>query len=184
MTRFFFACVDERNSLAFEFLLKSGAREREMSHLEWTDLDLGSAPTIKFQCKDGGFKTKTRNNRTVPLERGLAEKLSQWRVKNPSTKLVFGTKNKVEGHYLRICKKVAKAAGLNPDEFWLHKFRDSFATWSLRRGVDIRTVQFWLGHSDISMTQRYLAPEQGDAAQALINGAWNSAVLPYPPADV
>jgi integrase/recombinase XerD len=183
MTKFFFACVDERNSLAFEFLLKSGAREREMSHLEWSDLNLGSNPTVKFQCKEGGFKTKTRKNRTVPLERGLAEKLSQWKIKNPSTKLVFGSKDKVEGHFLRICKKVAKAAGLDQKEFWLHKFRDSFATWSLRRGVDIRTVQHWLGHSDITMTQRYLAPEQGEAAQNLMNGAWNSVGLSSAPAD-
>jgi site-specific recombinase XerD len=40
--------------------------------------------------------------------------------------------------------------------------------------VDIRTVQHWLGHADISMTQRYLAPETGEQAQRQINQAFNT----------
>lgn len=71
----------------------------------------------------------------------------------------------MEGHFLRLCKAVAKQAGTDLANFWLHKFRDTFATWALRRGVDIRTVQHWLGHADITVTQRYLAPEQGEHAQ-------------------
>lgn len=63
---------------------------------------------------------------------------------------------------------------MNEANFWLHKFRNTFATWSLRRGVDIRTVQHWLGHADISMTQRYLAPETGEQAQRRINQAFNT----------
>jgi len=40
MTKFFFACLNERDNLAFEFLLKTGAREREMTCLDWNDLRL------------------------------------------------------------------------------------------------------------------------------------------------
>jgi integrase len=36
---------------------------------------------------------------------------------------------------------------MNEERFWFHKFRDTFATWALRRAVDIRTVSHWLGHS-------------------------------------
>jgi hypothetical protein len=36
-----------------EFLLKTGPREREMTHLEWTDLNLGPNPIVKFQTKEG-----------------------------------------------------------------------------------------------------------------------------------
>ena len=176
MTKFFFNVANERDALAFEFLLKTGAREREMTHLEWTDLDLGANPTVRFGTKEG-FRTKTGKSRVVPLERELATKLTGWRVKNPSSTLVFGTGDKVEGHYLRICKAVALRAGMDPSDFWLHKFRDTFATWNLRRGVDIRTVQHWLGHADIQMTQRYLAPEQGEHAQNQINKAWAGVML-------
>jgi integrase/recombinase XerD len=141
MTRFFFNVVNERDALAFEFLLKTGAREREMTELEWRSFELGATPTVRFGS--GTFCTKTGKSRVVPLERELATKLAAWRVKHPATRFVFGTDDRVEGHYLRICKAIAKRAGMGQDNFWLHKFRDTFATWSLQSGVDIRTVQHW-----------------------------------------
>jgi integrase len=171
MTKFFFNVMDERDALAFEFLLKTGAREREMTYFPWAQLNL-DANTVTFRTKDG-FRTKTGKTRTVPLERGLAKKLAEWRVKNPTTKLVFGdAEDKPYGNFWYRCWRVAELAGMNPENFWLHKFRDTFATWALRRGVDIRTVQHWLGHSSIAMTQRYLAPQEGTEAQRLVNQAF------------
>ena len=176
MARFFFAVTNERDALAFELFLKTGPRERELTNLEWTDLNLGPTPTVKYQTKEG-FRTKTGKSREVPLERGLASKLTEWRVKNPTIRLVFPTdQGKVEGHFHRICKEAAKRSGQDERKFWLHKFRDTFATWALRRGVDIRTVQHWLGHADITMTQRYLAPEQGEHAQNQINRAFGDTL--------
>ena len=72
-----------------------------------------------------------------------------------------------------IVKRVAERAGLNCEQcvtehgnkckevphcmnFFLHKFRHSFATIHLRDGMDIRTVQSWLGHRDIKSTMVYL----------------------------
>jgi integrase len=111
------------------------------------------------------------------LERELAAKLAAWRVKNPTSHLVFGTVNDQPfTHFLEVCKKTATRAGMNRADFRLHKFRDTFATWSLRRGVDIRTVQHWLGHASIEMTQRYLAPEQGEHAQRQINQAFSASI--------
>jgi integrase/recombinase XerD len=174
--KFMFVITDARDALAFEFLQKTGPREREMTYLEWTDLNLGPNPTVKFQTKEG-FRTKTGKSRVVPLERSLANKLTEWQAKNQSSRLVFPTaKEEVEGHFLRKMKEYAKKAGLNPTDFWLHKCRDTFATWALRRGVDIRTVQHWLGHADITMTQRYLAPEQGEHAQSQINRAFGDTL--------
>lgn len=173
MTKFFFVISKERDALAFEVLLKTGPREREMTNLEWTDLNLGPAPTVSFKVKRG-FRTKTGKSRTVPLERGLAGKLSEWRSKNPKTRYIFGTvEDKPEGHFLRFCKAYAKTSGQDTERFWLHKFRDTFATWALRRGVDIRTVQHWLGHESLEMTMRYLSPQQGELAQGQINKAFN-----------
>lgn len=173
-SKFIFVVTDERDALAFEFLLKTGAREREMTYLEWTDLNLGPNPTVKFGTKEG-FRTKTGKSRVVPLERGLAEKLREWRAKNAVSRLVFPTaKGEIESHFLRSMKEYAKESGQHEANFWLHKCRDTFATWALRRGVDIRTVQHWLGHADITMTQRYLAPEQGEHAQRQINLAFSA----------
>jgi integrase len=145
-SKFMFVMTSVRDALAFEFLLKTGAREREMTYLEWTDLDLSTNPTVKFQTKQG-FRTKTGKSRVVPLERGLAEKLAAWQAKNPAARLVFPTaKGDVEGHFLRTMKEYAKKSRQDEANFWLHKCRDTFATWSLRRGVDIRTVQHCWRH--------------------------------------
>jgi len=54
-------------------------------------------------------------------------------------------------------------------KFKLHRLRDIFATWHLGAGRDIRTVQHWLGHASIEMTQKYLAPQEGEAAQSQMN---------------
>ena len=149
-----------------------------MAFLDWhNNLNLGATPTVTFMTKEG-FRVKTGKSRVVPLERELAAKLRAWRQKNPSTRLVFGTKfDTPEGNFLRACKEVAQRAGMDRKTFRLHKFRDTFATWSLRRGRDVRTVQHWLGHADISMTQKYLAPEEGEQAQSQINSTFGGTVV-------
>jgi len=66
-------------------------------------------------------------------------------------------------------KAVAKRAKLKEEDFWLHKFRATFATWSLWAGVDLRTVQSYLGHSDLESTMRYLKPSRSKEARAKQN---------------
>jgi integrase len=55
----------------------------------------------------------------------------------------------------REIKRICKRAGIEP--FTLHAFRDTFATRAIERGVDIRTVQEILGHSDYSITANLYA---------------------------
>jgi hypothetical protein len=35
-------------------------------------------------------------------------------VKNPTARLLLGTDDKVKGHFLRLCKAMAKQAGMDP----------------------------------------------------------------------
>jgi integrase len=180
MEKFFSVIDDERDSLAFEFLLKQGCREREMTHLEPSDLKFGDAPTVTFKNKPAlNHRTKTRKQRTMPIEHGLALRLQDWIRRNLGKKLVFGTENdKPDQHFWRKCKTYAQKAGLNPDECWLHKFRDSFCTWTLRRRPDLlRTLSKWVGHSSITMTERYLAPGEGKYAQDGMQDAWGQSKL-------
>ena len=91
--------------------------------------------------------------------------------------MVFGRQgDKVEGHYLRVCKAVAKAVGMNDERFWLHKFRDTLATWALPRGVDIRTVSHWLGNADIEMNDALSPPAEEEVAQQGINKAFGETL--------
>ncbi len=70
-----------------------------------------------------------------------------YRGKNPSTRL--GIKS-IE----RIVKKYAVAAGL-PLTTSCHTIRHSFATDLLKKGVDLRVIQEFLGHRNIATTQLY-----------------------------
>ena len=45
----------------------------------------------------------------------------------------------------------------------MHRFRDTTATLWLRAGIDVRTVQVWLGHESLATTQKYLEPSMETA---------------------
>lgn len=55
-------------------------------------------------------------------------------------------------------KAAAKRAGLDPAKFDLKTFRSTYATRMLRQGLDVRTVQQWMGHKSLETTMRYLVP--------------------------
>lgn len=176
-----------RDHLFFEFLLKTGARTREATNARWTDLVGGEQPVFRIQNhNETNFRTKTGKSRVVPIEKSLYEKLLRWKEQNPGKKLIFGTKNdKPDTHFLEVCKETARRAGLNCGEcegclgkskecehWYLHKFRDTFGTWSVRAGVDLRTVQGWMGHYSIQQTEKYIEKGKGAYAQQGINIAF------------
>lgn len=164
------AC-EPNEKLWFEFFLMTGMREQEVMHTYWSDINL-NASTVRVSHKpDRGWTPKAYKEREIPIPARLVSALKVWkRQSDRSCNLLFptaGCKPKLD--FLDCLKTVAKRAELDKDDFWLHKFRATFATWSLWAGVDLRTVQLWLGHSDIESTMRYLKPSRSQQVREKVN---------------
>jgi integrase/recombinase XerD len=120
--------------------------------------------------------------RTIPISDSLIASLKVWRAKNSKALLIFPNgQGRPNGHLLRDLKNIAKNTRLNCghcesthfgkpvtcethavcEQWYLHKFRHTFACIHLLPGVDVRTVQLWLGHSDLETTSCYLKAISG-----------------------
>lgn len=183
---FFASLESDYDRLLFTLLLKTGLREQEAIYLEWTDmsyarrtLQVRSKPRYKHKIKDA-------EERELTLTDDLIVQLQAYRQQIPGgRRLVFGIRggqeDAPEGHLLRRLKDLVKDAGLNCgnckacvaseqcENWFLHKFRATYCTTLLRSGMDLRTVQRLMGHSDLSSTMRYLRPAGTVKVQDRVN---------------
>ena len=160
---------DER--LLWKFFLDTGAREKEVIYATWKDVDLDHRLFHIRSNEKLGFRTKNRSSRTVPFTQELADALRALKSRSKGL-LVFGKDGKPQRHMIRILKQTALDAKLNCglcvnstglscgehpicENWFLHRFRHTFANYHLRHGRDIATVSQWLGHSDLATTAIY-----------------------------
>jgi integrase/recombinase XerD len=166
-----FAACDPEEKLWYEFFLMTGMREQEVIYTYWSDINLAHATVRVSHKPDRGWTPKAYKEREIPIPVKLVKILKAWKAKaNKTCSLVFPTSGcNPKLDFLDCLKAVAERAGLEQENFWLHKFRATFATWSLWAGVDLRTVQQWLGHSDMESTMRYLKPSRSQETRDKVN---------------
>jgi integrase len=175
LNKFFAACNDDER-LWFEFFLMTGLREQEVMYCTWSEINLiRGVITVRYK-PEFGFSPKAYKGREVPIPDRLVKSLKKFKatVDPAACPLVFPT----SGHrpkldFLDACKAIAARGNLNTDNFWLHKFRATFATWALWGGVDLRTVQQWMGHTDLESTLRYLKPNRSAAVRDKVNSIFD-----------
>jgi site-specific recombinase XerD len=186
-----FGVATEDESDLLKFILGSGLRDQEHRTVEYVDLDFRHDLARVTAKPKWDFTPKNWEERVVPLPHGLMERMKRRmeRKKARPHDLVFGnTKGRPDSELDMVVKRVAQRAGLNCghcvtehgnkcvegphcQNFFLHKFRHTFATNHLRDGVDIRTVQAWMGHRDIKSTMVYLKGIRSkDAAHKVNSG--------------
>jgi integrase/recombinase XerD len=167
---FFRRCSPEER-LWYEFFLMTGMREQEVIYCCWKDVNF-SAHTVRVSHKpEYGWAPKMYKGREIPVPDRLLVKLQAHKKKaGLSCPLVFPTSGcKPKLDFLDCLKRVS----LNmPGRWYLHKFRATFATRHLWNGVDLRTVQAWMGHTDLDSTARYLREQRGPAVRAKVNSTF------------
>jgi len=139
-------------------LYATGLRRAELTRLKVTDID---TERMVIHVLGG----KGRKDRDVMLSPKLLEELRQyWRglKHKPHTWLFPGGRwhgrieqpmsDKVVWY---ACEQAAQRAGIEKSVH-PHTLRHSFATHLLEAGVDLRTIQLLMGHSDLKATTVYL----------------------------
>ena len=166
-----FAACDAEEKLWYEFFLMTGEREQEVMYTYRSDVNCAASIVRVSHKPDRGWTPKAYKEREIPIPTKLAKSLKTWMAKaDKSCNLLFPTSGcNPKLDFLDRLKAVAKRAELDEDNFWLHKFRATFATRCLWAGVDLRTVQQWLGHSDMESTMRYLKPSRSLQVQGKVN---------------
>jgi integrase len=162
----------------------AGLRHGELIALRWRDVDwVAGRIRIRQNHVLGQFDTpkSRRGSRSVPMAEtrlaGELDRLYKAAGEPEDDVLVFadpingGPLDKAAD--LRRYRKVLKAAGLDQSHN-LHGLRHSFGTRMVGAGVPMRTLQEWMGHRDISTTERYAdyAPRQHESA--LMEQAWGA----------
>lgn len=129
----------------------TGLRISEATHLRASDID---SQRMAIHVHGG----KGAKDRLVPLSPILLTALrNYWKETRPPTWLFPGQHpEKPIGRPAigRACTQASQAANLNK-HVTPHTFRHSFATHLLEAGVDIRTIQRWLGHTQLRTTTLY-----------------------------
>lgn len=142
----------------------TGMRRGEVFNLTWADIDLKNK-NITVE----GVTSKSGQTRHIPIHKELLEILTNWKEQSLGEGYVFPGK---DGKRLDNVKKswegLLRLAKI--DEFRWHDLRHTFASKLVMAGVPLYTVREFLGHSDLTMTQRYahLAPDNKAAAIDLI----------------
>ena len=176
------AAADAEDRIAFKFFLGTGCREREVQFACWRDLNFADSTFTVTAKPDLNFKPKDCEERVIPIPDDLVEALRERRKANLTARLIFtNSRGGPEGHFLRRLKVLAQRTGLNCaacvnkvgqscreypvcDRWELHALRKTFATMHHDSGVGARTIQAWLGHSDLETTLRYLKVNENRSA--------------------
>ena len=140
----------------------TGCRLQEITHLHAKDVNqhrktisIHEKPCVDCpdcRARGGVWRPKTEaGTREIPISDSLVKEMQAL-----GRGLLFPDKHgHVEQHMLRELQRAVKGSGV--PKVKAHRFRDTFAVNKLRDGVDVRTLQRWLGHETVEQVMEYCA---------------------------
>jgi integrase/recombinase XerD len=149
------------------FLYNTGARVQETADLRAGNLDLGDHPVARLHGKGGKW-------RTCPLWRQTATLLTELLAPPAADVPVFRSATGQPLTRSGICKIVRRQAGHLDDtrtsrRVSPHIFRHTAAVHLLEAGVEVNVIRGWLGHADLTTTNRYAEISTKAKIEALRN---------------
>jgi integrase/recombinase XerD len=153
-----------RNEALVRLLLDSGLRITEALKLRLDDVHLDDG-NVRVRCGKGnkdriafiGMKTSRSIMRYLKARIAVG------------TDPIFDTRDGLpmkRRHAHQLIARLGANARISGVRVSPHTLRHTFATWFLRSGGDVFSLQRQLGHSSLSMTRRYLDLTQTDVAAA------------------
>ncbi|MFP7672922.1 site-specific tyrosine recombinase XerD [Marivita sp. S0852] len=153
----------QRNICLMQLLYATGMRVSELVSLPLTSAK-GDPRMLLIRGKGG-------KERMVPLSPPARTALRDWlatreRMEDtarqngkPASAFLFPSRAK-SGHLTRhafyvLIKELAVKGGVSPGKVTPHTLRHAFATHLLANGADLRAIQTFLGHADVSTTEIY-----------------------------
>ncbi|MHA5180227.1 site-specific integrase, partial [Oenococcus oeni] len=155
----------------------TGMRKGEALALNWDDINLvdktlsisktvitvDSGETVSEEAK-----TKA-SNRVMTLDNDTVSALAEWKLRQHELYKALGYDsspcsyvfNSSVNSFISLgkprqwCRSIAKTAGLPP--IIIHGFRHTYATLAVQSGMDIKQLQYQLGHNDVHTTLQIYA---------------------------
>jgi site-specific recombinase XerD len=153
------------------FLYNTGARVQEVADLRVEHLDLGEHPLVRLHGKGDKWRTCPLWQQTAAVLASLIKSLLP--PVTPSTP-IFSARGQPLTRF--GIYKIVRRHGANLDDpstarrVSPHIFRHTAAVHLVEAGVEVNVIRGWLGHADLSMTNRY-AEINTKAKQAALRAA-------------
>lgn len=156
--------LEEPVQVMFDVGVFAGLRTGEIQALEPEDIDLGRRRIVVARSVGGPLKDN--DIRVVPILDSLMPVLRSWMVRHPGSGPLFPP-TRGGGRYMRKqtlhrhLRKALKACDLPVELTWYQCTRHTFASHWVMDGRPIEKLQEILGHSSVTVTERYahLSPE-------------------------
>lgn len=139
-----------RDKLLFLLGFEAGLRATEVGNLKEDDFN-GS----ELYCR----RLKGSLNNTIRLTKETSNLLKKYIKDNPNdTQYIFISRkgNQIDKFTLnKLCKKYFPLAGLPEDKAHFHSIKHTAGVFLAEQGLDIKEVQYMLGHKKVDNTEIY-----------------------------
>ena len=141
----------KRDKLIFLLAYECGLRASEISNLKKEDFHENSKELF---CR----RLKGSRNNTIRLTRGTSKLLSDYIAFENDSKYIFLSRKSTplsRQHLTRLCKKYFELANIPEEKQHFHTLKHTAGVHLADCGLDIKEVQYILGHRNVENTMIY-----------------------------